>query len=136
MSTVLGRRLLALTFLAVLVALVWWARSVGHPDGARPPGPGGMAVADFSDLPPEAVRTMALIVTDGPFPFPEDGRVYDNDELLLPYERAGYYREYSVARPGSQDRGPLRLVKGSGGELYYSRDGDASFSVVVGGPAG
>jgi hypothetical protein len=33
-----------------------------------------------------------------------------------------YYREYTVNTPGAKDRGARRIVRGKGGETYYTDD--------------
>jgi ribonuclease T1 len=85
-----------------------------------------------TDLPPEAVTTAALIQSGGPFPYPQDGSVFQNREGLLPDEPAGYYKEYTVRTPGSDDRGARRLIVGEGGGIYYTDDHYESFSEIVG----
>jgi ribonuclease T1 len=73
-------------------------------------------------LPPEAAATIALIRKGGPFPFAKDAAVFGNREGLLPKQRRGYYREYTVKTPGSRTRGARRIIKGAGGELFYTED--------------
>jgi ribonuclease T1 len=85
------------------------------------------------DLPREALETIALVSQGGPFPYPQDGSTFQNREGLLPAQPRGYYREYTVATPGEDDRGPRRIVVGAGGEVFYTDDHYASFSEVVGG---
>ena len=79
------------------------------------------------ELPIEARATLALITAGGPFPYAQDGRVFSNREKLLPMQRRGYYREYTVRTPGVRDRGARRIVAGSGGEYYYTADHYRSF---------
>ncbi len=67
----------------------------------------------------------------GPFPYEEDGGVFGNYEGLLPDRERGYYREYTVETPGSDDRGARRIVTGEEGELYWTEDHYASFEQVV-----
>ncbi|GAA1243149.1 ribonuclease domain-containing protein [Prauserella halophila] len=99
--------------------------------GSLPGAESGFEVVVFDDLPPDAERTWELIERGGPFPYPErDGTVFGNREGLLPDEPDGYYHEYTVATPGSADRGARRLVTGSEDELYYTGDHYASFVVV------
>jgi len=81
----------------------------------------------LEELPPEARATLALIESRGPFPYSQDGRVFSNREKLLPMQRSGYYREYTVKTPGTRERGARRIVAGSGGEYYYSADHYRSF---------
>lgn len=87
----------------------------------------GLAWILESDLPPEGRDTLRLIDRDGPYPFDRDGLTFENREGILPDERFGYYREFTVIDPGSVDRGPLRIVAGSGGEFYYTVDHYGSF---------
>jgi len=83
------------------------------------------------DLPLEARATLELIKTGGPFPYPQDARVFSNREQLLPAKRRGYYREYTVRTPGLRSRGARRIVAGTGGELYYTADHYRSFKRII-----
>jgi ribonuclease T1 len=83
------------------------------------------------ELPVEARATLALIKAGGPFPYPQDGRVFSNREKLLPLQQRGYYREYTVRTSGVRDRGARRIVAGSGGEYYYSADHYRSFKRIL-----
>ena len=74
------------------------------------------------DLPVEARETIVLIRKGGPFPYAKDGAVFGNREGLLPRQKRGYYREYTVKTPGVRTRGARRIVAGASGELYYSDD--------------
>jgi ribonuclease T1 len=78
-------------------------------------------------LPDEARQTLALIRSNGPFPYQRDGAVFANRENRLPWQERGYYREYTVRTPGAKDRGARRIVAGKGGEFYYSEDHYRSF---------
>ncbi|MEU5880965.1 ribonuclease domain-containing protein [Spirillospora sp. NPDC047279] len=104
--------------------------------GASSPTAGGRAttIPDVreSDLPAEARRILRLIDQGGPFPYRKDGSVFGNRERLLPREARGYYREYTVPTPGSQDRGARRLIAGKNGERYYTADHYRSFVRVAG----
>ncbi len=92
----------------------------------------GLPVVDLDDLPPEAAATVDLIDAGGPFPEPEhDGGTFHNREGLLPGRPTGYYREYTVPTPGSDDRGARRIVAGDGGELYWTADHYSSFSRIA-----
>jgi ribonuclease T1 len=73
------------------------------------------------------LETLALIDRGGPFPYAKDGSVFSNRERRLPDRPRGYYREYTVPTPGEGDRGARRIVKGSGGETWYTRDHYGSF---------
>ena len=65
----------------------------------------------LTSLPSEAKHTERLIRAGGPFPHTQDGKSFGNRERLLPAERRGYYREYTVKTPGSRDRGARRIVQ-------------------------
>jgi ribonuclease T1 len=82
-------------------------------------------------LPAEAQVTHRLILDGGPFPHGKDGVVFGNRERILPREARGYYHEYTVETPGSQDRGARRIVRGASGERYYTDDHYVSFRWVV-----
>ena len=81
----------------------------------------------LEQLPPEARQTLALIRRGGPFPYRRDGAAFGNRERRLPAREQGYYREYTVPTPGTQDRGARRIVAGRGAEYYYTDDHYASF---------
>jgi ribonuclease T1 len=132
-----GRRItVALVGLVVLVLVGWFVRE--QVDNAPAPAPisvpgadSGLPVRPLSTLPAEATATWRLIERGGPFPFPRnDGATFGNREKLLPLKDSGYYREYTVRTPGSDDRGPRRMVTGQGRELYYTEDHYRSFVVV------
>lgn len=90
----------------------------------------GYDLVPLGDLPPEAAETAGLIESGGPFPYPQDGTVFQNREGNLPDCASGYYHEYTVETPGSPDRGARRIVTGSAGELFHTPDHYASFVVV------
>ncbi|HRH87259.1 MAG TPA: ribonuclease domain-containing protein [Rubrivivax sp.] len=90
----------------------------------------------LATLPAEARQTEALIRQGGPFGYAKDGSVFGNRERLLPAERRGYYREYTVNTPGSRDRGARRIVCGGSQptrpeHCYYTADHYASFALIV-----
>ena len=85
---------------------------------------------DAADLPAEARHTLALIKSNGPFPFPKDGSVFGNRERLLPAKPRGYYREYTVITPGSRNRGARRIVAGRNADYYYTDDHYGSFKRI------
>jgi guanyl-specific ribonuclease Sa len=131
----------ALIGLIVLVLGGWLVKDVitGEEPGGGEAAPGrvvagaesGLPVAALSSLPPQAAQTWKLIESHGPFPYPRnDGVVFGNRENLLPQKPSGYYHEYTVPTPGSQDRGPRRLITGDSRELYYTSDHYVSFVVV------
>jgi ribonuclease T1 len=75
-----------------------------------------------ADLPAEAQATLALIRKGGPFPYAKDGAVFSNREGMLPKQKRGYYREYTVKTPHERTRGARRIIWGAGGEFYYTDD--------------
>lgn len=83
-----------------------------------------------SDLPAEGQETLDLIRSDGPFPYDRDGLTFENREGILPSQGSGYYREYTVPTPGSEDRGARRIVGGDDGDRYYTDDHYASFRQI------
>ncbi|MEX0427460.1 ribonuclease domain-containing protein [Nocardioides sp. DS6] len=92
----------------------------------------GLPWVSATALPAEAQHTLALIDAGGPYPYPEhDDKTFGNYESILPKESRGYYREYTVETPGSEDRGARRIIRGDGGELYYTDDHYASFSRIA-----
>ena len=89
-----------------------------------------------SELPAEARSVERAIRAGGPFAYPKDGIVFANRERLLPPERRGFYREYTVATPGARDRGARRMVCGGKQPsapvaCYYSNDHYASFHRIT-----
>ncbi|GAA2627301.1 ribonuclease [Streptomyces axinellae] len=98
--------------------------------------PAVVAVQDVGDicqskLPAEAHDTLQLIDKGGPYPYPQDGTVFQNREGVLPKQSQGYYHEYTVKTPGSEDRGARRIVTGDKQqEDYYTADHYASFDLV------
>lgn len=84
-----------------------------------------------ADLPPEAVETLTRIQRGGPFPYRQDGQVFQNREGILPKKQSGYYHEYTVETPGSEDRGARRIVTGANDEYYYTSDHYASFRIIL-----
>ena len=76
----------------------------------------------YAALPAEAKLTIALIRKGGPFPYAKDGAIFGNREAILPAQKRGYYREYTVKTPGERTRGARRIIWGRGGEFYYTDD--------------
>ncbi|MGV9234799.1 ribonuclease domain-containing protein [Streptomyces nigra] len=84
-----------------------------------------------SALPSQAHDTLNLIEQGGPFPFEQDGTVFQNREGILPSQSTGYYHEYTVITPGSDTRGARRIVTGEEPqEDYYTADHYASFDLI------
>ena len=127
-----GRITLALLGLLILVLGGWFVREQ-LADTPAPPSTeqSTSQVRPLSTLPAEAASTWRLIERGGPFPYPrDDGSVFENREKLLPRKDNGYYHEYTVRTPGSQDRGARRLITGAGHELYYTDDHYKTFVAV------
>lgn len=74
---------------------------------------------DYDRLPPEARRTISLIVAGGPFPYPgKDGTRFGNRFGDLP---DGRYLEYTVRTPGVSNRGKRRIVaRLVTGQLFFT----------------
>ncbi len=93
-------------------------------------------IVALAELSREAQATHERVRSGGPYPYPKDGSVFGNRERLLPAERRGYYREYTVQTVGARDRGARRIV--CGGRVprdpevcYYTGDHYASFCRIV-----
>lgn len=98
----------------------------------------GSAVASvaYTGLPPKGQEVMEQIRQGGPFRYEKDGSVFGNRERLLPGQKRGYYREYTVPTPGLRHRGARRIV--CGGQkprlpdaCYYTEDHYSSFRLIV-----
>jgi len=124
--------LLALIALVTALAIGYGIKAARSSDPApRQSSTSTVQVSDaapLSSLPKQARQTVTLIEQGGPFPYPRnDGAVFHNTERLLPRQPDGYYREYTVATPGSGDRGPRRIITGQGGEFFYTANHYLSF---------
>jgi ribonuclease T1 len=88
-----------------------------------------------AELPKQGGQVYGLIRQGGPFAYEKDGVVFGNRERLLPAEKRGYYREYTVATPGARNRGVRRIVCGGQPKApdicYYTADHYASFRKIV-----
>ncbi len=87
-------------------------------------------------LPSQGREVMAQIRLGGPFRYEKDGTVFGNRERLLPGQKRGYYREYTVPTPGLSHRGARRIVCGgfkprAPDDCYYTEDHYASFRLIV-----
>jgi ribonuclease T1 len=136
------RAALSLVAAVVVALLLWWTGGGGATTQDRSPAEqaqasssagattddaGGLDHVAVAELPPEARDTLALIDQGGPFPYDQDGSTFGNFEGILPQQARGYYTEYTVDTPGSDDRGARRIVAGEGGDFYYTGDHYASF---------
>jgi ribonuclease T1 len=95
-----------------------------------------MASIGLADLPKQGRETHALILAGGPFPYEKDGTVFGNRERILPAQKRGYYREYTVKTPYARTRGAKRIVCGgmqsSKPEVcYYTEDHYNSFKRIA-----
>ncbi len=99
------------------------------------PASSSAATITLAELPRQGRETYELIRQGGPFPYDKDGTVFFNRERLLPAEKRGYWREYTVKTPGSRDRGARRIVCGGPPRTphacYYTADHYASFRKIV-----
>lgn len=148
-----GRSLVGLLIALITAAVVWWTQGDAGNDTATDPSSGDtpsvsqsptsepsdsntaapdsdLPVVQVADLPPQAAETLRLIDAGGPFPYDRDGITFENREDLLPDHPEGYYKEYTVETPGSDDRGARRIVAGEGGEFYWTEDHYRSFSRI------
>jgi len=98
----------------------------------------GSAVASVahSGLPVQGQEVMSQIRQGGPFRYEKDGTVFGNRERLLPGQKRGYYREYTVPTPGLNHRGARRIVCGglkprAPDGCYYTEDHYSSFRLIV-----
>jgi ribonuclease T1 len=90
----------------------------------------------LAELPRQARQTYQLILQGGPFPYDKDGTTFGNRERLLPQQRRGYYREYTVKTPWVRDRGARRIVCGGKqatqpDSCYYTSDHYNSFRMIT-----
>jgi ribonuclease T1 len=95
----------------------------------------GLAVITQGELPPQGRDTYEKILQGGPFRYEKDGTVFGNRERILPSQKRGYYREYTVKTPGSRDRGARRIVCGgkptTPDACYYTADHYSSFRKIA-----
>lgn len=93
------------------------------------------AIIPEHELPTQGLETYRNIRKGGPFPFEKDGVVFGNRERLLPPQKRGFYREYTVPTPGERHRGARRIVCGGPAAMpqacYYTADHYASFRKIV-----
>lgn len=85
----------------------------------------------IAQLPAEARSTLQTIKDGGPFPYPNDGVIFENREKRLPKQGFGFYHEYTVKTPGSSDRGARRIVTGADGSRFWTADHYQTFREVI-----
>lgn len=114
----LGAALAVLVGVAVVAGCGPTAASRTSTAPGSAPGSGSVAGADsglsvvaLSSLPTQATDTVRRIQRGGPFASRQDGTVFGNREGMLPREPGGYYHEYTVTTPGSDDRGARRIAR-------------------------
>ena len=100
------------------------------PAAAQRQSPSTVGEIRAGQLPAEALATLELIRKGGPYPYAKDGAVFGNREGILPKQKRGYYREYTVKTPGQRTRGARRIVAGKPGEYYYTEDHYNHFSRI------
>ncbi len=123
-----------------MVCLLGWVAAVGTADAKGPqPTVGAQAMEQsvaLAQLPKQGQETYALIFKGGPFAYDKDGTVFGNRERVLPAQKRGYYREYTVKTPYARNRGAKRIVCGGSqaeqpDACYYSDDHYASFKRIT-----
>lgn len=121
----------AVVLAALLAALAWWLLEQGTTTSdVVAVDDSGLPVVALADLPPEAAETVDLIDAGGPYPHDQDDGTFFNREELLPDAPEGFYREYTVETPGSDDRGARRIVAGDDGSLWWTDDHYSSFARI------
>lgn len=137
MSALFRKLAFAYILAASAVGMAWTPVVQAKPTAPYCEARGGKGCdVDLSVLPAEARHVHGLIHQGGPFRYEKDGTVFGNRERLLPGERRGFYREYTVRTPGSRDRGARRIVCGGKESkapeaCYYTDDHYASFRRIV-----
>jgi len=118
----------------MLLATLCGVLGPSHPVEAREMRPQDGSIA-LAQLPAQGQQTYRAIFTGGPFRHEKDGVVFGNRERLLPRERRGHYREYTVDTPGARTRGARRIVCGgpptTPEACWYTADHYASFRKIV-----
>jgi len=125
-----ARSLLAASLLVVALPHPWGVHARGLSWGTTD------TTIAVTALPKQGQQTYRLILQGGPFPHEKDGSVFGNRERLLPRERRGYYREYTVETPGARNRGARRIVCGGSRptlpeDCWYTGDHYSSFKRIV-----
>lgn len=119
--------------LGTALAIATWVGGTGDLDHqtalARSRSAASLPVVSIQQLPVPAQDTIRLIDRGGPFPYRQDGTVFNNRERRLPTAAQGAYREYTVPTPGSRDRGARRIIAGQKIK-YYTADHYRSFQRV------
>lgn len=95
----------------------------------------GLRWISVKQLPPKGQQVYALISKGGPFKYRKDGTTFGNYEQILPKNKRGFYREYTVDTPGLSHRGARRIVCGGWSKksvqyCYYTADHYNSFKRI------
>ncbi|MGW2084924.1 ribonuclease domain-containing protein [Streptomyces sp. NPDC001880] len=129
--TTLGGAATLLSVLLVGAPATAATAPTGSPAAASPVSITSAGSICYSSLPSQAHDTLDLIDAGGPFPYSQDGSVFQNREGVLPSRSTGYYHEYTVVTPGSPTRGARRIVTGERAqEDYYTSDHYATFDLI------
>jgi ribonuclease T1 len=118
--------------LALVAPTQAWAKGLNE----RPMQADIAGTISLAELPKQGQETYAQILKGGPFAYDKDGTVFGNRERVLPAQKRGYYREYTVKTPYARTRGAKRIVCGGSQPVqpeacYYSDDHYASFKRIV-----
>lgn len=129
-----GRSVLALMVLLLVSAGSYWGQVWGPQSEALTET--AVASVAYTGLPAQGHEVMTQIRQGGPFRFEKDGAVFGNREHLLPSQKRGYYREYTVPTPGLSHRGARRIVCGGPqpkhpDACYYTDDHYNSFRLIM-----
>jgi ribonuclease T1 len=119
-------------FLVLIVTVV----TVASVQAKSMPDTAIQSTISVAELPKQGQNVYVLIAQGGPFEYDKDGVVFGNREQLLPKQKRGYYREYTVKTSGSKNRGARRIVCGGlqahlPEACYYTDDHYASFRKIV-----
>ncbi|WP_079431517.1 ribonuclease domain-containing protein [Streptomyces katrae] len=124
-------RFVALAAAAAVAATLFTGQAATAAPASAPAAVASVGSVCYSALPDEAYDTLELIDQGGPFPYSQDGIVFQNREHVLPTQTTGYYHEYTVITPGSPTRGARRIVTGEQyREDYYTADHYVTFRRV------
>ncbi|PKO62634.1 MAG: guanine-specific ribonuclease N1 and T1 [Betaproteobacteria bacterium HGW-Betaproteobacteria-18] len=126
----LNRFKLVFTGLTLATALF-----AGWVQAKAPPPVGDQSTISLAELPGPGSEIYTRIHRGGPFASEKEGVVFGNRERLLPLQKRGFYREYTVPTPGLSHRGVKRIVCGGQAKTpevcYYTADHYASFRRIA-----
>lgn len=123
-------------FKLVLTGLTLAATLLAGGVQAKAPLPVGLQnTISLAELPSPGAEIYRRIHQGGPFVSEKDGSVFGNRERLLPAQKRGFYREYTVPTPGLKHRGVKRIVCGGQTQrpeiCYYTADHYESFRRIA-----